>query len=54
MSGESNRRKPPKEAIAFEKMVIACAEGLIARGEQLSHKDKARLWLAIERVQRFL
>ena len=54
MSGASRDRRPPQQAIEFEKMVIRCAEGLLARGEKLSHKDIARLWLAIERVQRFL
>lgn len=52
---ESSRiRRPSQAAIEFEKTIIACAIGLIARGEVLPHSDIVRLWLAVERVQEFL
>jgi hypothetical protein len=41
--------RPPKQE--FNRMVIECAKGLIARGEVLNAVDAARLKLAVEQVE---
>lgn len=39
------------EALSFECIVIAVHAGDMAQGQQLTDKDKARLWLAFERFE---
>lgn len=41
--------KPPKQE--FNRMIIACAKGLIARGESLDEVDAARLKVAVAQVE---
>lgn len=41
--------KPPKQEL--NRMIIACAKGLIARGEKLDAVDMARLRLAVDQVE---
>lgn len=42
------------EKIKFERLVIACAKGLIRRGDVLSAEDGERLDLAVERLDELL
>lgn len=37
--------------LAFERTIIACAEGLLERGDELTSLDRYRLMKAVERVQ---
>lgn len=46
--------KPSAEAIRLEHTIIACASGLIGRGDKMSDKDYDRLMLALDRVQDYL
>lgn len=39
------------EALSFECIVIAVHAGQLARGESLTEKDKARMWLAFDRFE---
>ena len=41
--------RPAKQE--FNRMIIACAKGLIARGEVLNATDAARLRLAVDQVE---
>lgn len=46
---QSEVLKPQKQE--FNRMIIACAKGLIARGEKLDATDSARLQLAVAQVE---
>jgi len=46
---EIEPQRPPKQE--FNRMVIACAKGLIARGEELNKSDSDRLRFAVEQVE---
>lgn len=54
MVSVKNAPRPSAEAIRFEHTIIACASGLIGRGEKMSDKDYDRLMLALDRVQDYL
>lgn len=43
---EIEPQRPPKQE--FNRMVIACAKGLVARGEKLNKTDSERLRFAVE------
>lgn len=45
----SKPSRPPKQE--FNRMIIECARGLIARGEVLNVVDSARLKLAVQQVE---
>lgn len=46
---QSKPARPPKQE--FNRMIIECARGLIARGEILDAVDSARLKLAVQQVE---
>ena len=45
----SEPKRPPKQE--FNRMIIACARGLIERGEVLNSSDAARLSFAVQQVE---
>lgn len=50
--GSADNKKPMRPSeLAFERLIIQCAIGLIDRGEQLSDADIRRFGLAIQRTE---